>query len=60
MAELVRCEVMGPFPVVCAKTGQDVMAGAEVWLDPDKTNIPVHEGIHWKVLPAKPAKGGKA
>jgi hypothetical protein len=36
---LVRCEVVGPLPIVCAKTGNDIVKPNEVFLDPEYTNI---------------------
>lgn len=38
--ELTRCEVVGRFPVVDARTGEDVPPGGTVELDPEATNIP--------------------
>jgi hypothetical protein len=49
---LVRCEVIGPLPIVCVKTGNDIVKPDEVYLDTEHTNIPalVSAG-HVKVLP---------
>lgn len=53
---LVRCEVIGQFPIVDAKTGADVLKGSVVQLDPEKTNIPaLVEAGHVKVLAEKRA-----
>ena len=38
--ELTRCEVIGQFPVVDARSGEDVFPGGIVELDPKATNIP--------------------
>lgn len=60
--ELVRCEVIGPYPVVDARTGEDVMPGGEVWLDPgdetvNATNIPaLIAGGHVRIVPAEQAE----
>lgn len=57
--ELVRCQVVGPFPVVDARTGEDIPPGGVVELDPgtetiNATNIPaLIAGGHVRILPAE-------
>lgn len=67
--ELVRCEVIGRFPVVDARTGEDIPPGGVVELDPGTedivaTNIPaLIAGGMVRIAPAEPAKkadGAKA
>lgn len=56
--DLVRCLIVGPFPVVDARTGEDVPPGGEVELDPgtdtiNATNIPaLIAGGHVRIIPA--------
>ncbi len=38
--ELVKCDVVGQFPVVDARTGEDIPPGGVVELDPVATQIP--------------------
>jgi hypothetical protein len=38
--ELTRCDVIGQFPVVDARTGEDIPPGGVVELDPVATQIP--------------------
>lgn len=67
--ELIRCEIIGPWPVVDARTGEDVMPGGFVELDPgddqiNATNVPalIAGGIV-RIAPAEAAKkpdGAKA
>lgn len=55
--ELVRCQVVGLFPVVNARTGEDVTAPGYVELDPEHTHIPLLiAGGHVKLAEPAPAK----
>lgn len=49
MAETVRCEVIGPCPIV-GVDGKDVPTGGVVELDPEQTNIQaLIDGEHVKL-----------
>ena len=65
--ELILCEVIGRFPVVDARTGEDVMPGGVVELDPGSeditaTNIPalIAGGFVRILPPVEPVEGKKA
>lgn len=58
--ELVRCEVTGRFPVVDARTGEDVPPGGTVELDPLATQIPaLIAGGMVRIAPAPAVKAEK-
>lgn len=66
---LIQADVVGPFPIVDARTGKDVMSPGTVVLDDEVTNVSALLGVHVtnvrpyaepeKVAPADkaPAKG---
>jgi len=55
--ELTKCQVVGQFPIVDARTGEDVTAPGIVELDPAGTNIALLVGGgHVKIVKAEPAK----
>lgn len=55
--ELTKCQVVGQFPIVDARTGEDVVAPGLVELDPAATNIALLVGGgHVKIVKAESAK----
>jgi hypothetical protein len=43
---MIQADVIGPFAVVDAQSGEDVLKGGQVVLDDERTNVPALLGVH--------------